>query len=77
FAFRTTTSRFPESYERDSLIRLHKEYLEEFQSKPENAEKLLSAGESPRDTDLPVADLAAWTMVCHLLLNLSETVTQN
>ncbi|MGB1814371.1 MAG: DUF1553 domain-containing protein, partial [Rubripirellula sp.] len=77
FAFRTTTSRFPESYERDSLILLHKEYLEEFQSKPENAEKLLSAGESPRDTDLPVADLAAWTMVCHLLLNLSETVTQN
>jgi hypothetical protein len=56
---------------------LHKEYLQEFQSKPENATKLLSAGESPRDTKLPAADLAAWTMICHLLLNLSETVTQN
>ena len=77
FAFRTTTSRFPEPYEQDSLMLLHKEYLQEFQSKPENATKLLSAGESPRDTKLPAADLAAWTMICHLLLNLSETVTQN
>ena len=77
FAFRTTTSRFPEPYERDSLMLLHKEYRQEFQSKPEDAEKLLSAGESARDTNLPSADLAAWTMICHLLLNLSETVTQN
>ncbi|MAI74483.1 MAG: hypothetical protein CMM01_26800 [Rhodopirellula sp.] len=77
FAFRTTTSRFPESYERDSLMQLYKEYFQEFQSTPENAEKLLSTGESARDSKLPAADLAAWTMICHLLLNLSETVTQN
>ena len=77
FAFRTTTSRFPESYERDSLMQLYKEYFQEFQSTPENAEKLLSTGESTRDSKLPAADLAAWTMICHLLLNLSETVTQN
>ncbi len=77
FAFRTTTSRFPKAYEQDSLMQLHKEYLKEFQGKPEDAEKLLSAGESPRDTKLASEDLAAWTMICHLLLNLSETVTQN
>ena len=77
FAFRTITARFPEEYEQNSLIQLHKGYLDEFQKTPENAEKLLSAGESSRDTNLPPADLAAWTMVCHLLLNLSETVTQN
>ena len=77
FAFRTTTSRFPNQYEKDSLMPLQREYLKEFQSMPENAEKLLSAGESPRDTNLQPAELAAWTMICHLLLNLSETVTQN
>ena len=77
FAFRTITARFPKEYEQNSLIQLHKGYLDEFQKTPENAEKLLSAGESSRDTNLPPADLAAWTMVCHLLLNLSETVTQN
>jgi hypothetical protein len=58
-------------------MQLQQEYLKEFQGKPEDAEKLLSAGESPRDTKLAAEDLAAWTMVCHLLLNLSETVTQN
>ena len=77
FAFRTTTSRTPKPYEQDSLLQLHKEYLKEFQAKPEDAEKLISAGEAPRDPKLPAADLAAWTMICHLLLNLSETVTQN
>lgn len=77
FAFRTTTSRFPNPYERDSLLLLQREYLKEFQDQPENAKKLISTGESPRDPKLPAADLAAWTMVCHLLLNLSETVTQN
>jgi len=77
FAFRTTTSRFPKQYEKDSLMQLQKEYLEEFQKESGNAEKLLSAGESPRDTKLQPAELAAWTMICHLLLNLSETVTQN
>ena len=77
FAFRTTTSRTPKRYEQDSLLQLHKEYLKEFQAQPEDAEKLISAGEAPRDPKLPAADLAAWTMICHLLLNLSETVTQN
>ena len=77
FAFRTTTSRFPNPYERDSLLLLQREYLKEFQDQPENAKKLISTGESPRYPKLPAADLAAWTMMCHLLLNLSETVTQN
>ena len=48
----------------------------EFAAHPESAAKLLTAGESPRDEALDVNELGAWTMVAHLLLNLSETVTK-
>src|SRR5262249_46902040 len=41
------------------------------------ARDYLSAGESPRDSRLPVAEHAAWAQVAALLLNLSETVTRN
>jgi hypothetical protein len=41
------------------------------------ARALLSAGESPRNESLPVAEQAAWTQVAALLLNLSETVARN
>ena len=40
------------------------------------AEKLLAVGLSPRDKDLPVENLAAYTMVCNLILNLDETMTK-
>ena len=37
---------------------------------------LLAAGESSRDESLDESELGAWTMIAHLLLNLSETVTK-
>lgn len=48
-----------------------------FGASPAEAKKLLAVGESPFDTKLPTARLAAWTMVCNLLLNLDEALTQH
>ena len=42
----------------------------------ESAEKLLAVGESTRRQSLNSAELAAWTMVANLILNLDETVTK-
>ncbi|MBI4892233.1 MAG: DUF1553 domain-containing protein [Acidobacteria bacterium] len=47
-----------------------------YQQHPEDAVQYLSAGESPRDTSVPTADLAAWTAVSSLLLNLDEAITK-
>ena len=77
FAFRIATSRTPGPFEIDSLLRLQQEYQTEFAANPEAAVKLISAGEAAREDKLQPAELAAWTMISHLLLNLSETVTQN
>jgi hypothetical protein len=76
YAFRSVVARRPNATEMQSLTTLFTEYLSDFKSNPEFAPKLLAAGESPRDEKLDANELAAWTMVTHLLLNLSESVTK-
>ncbi|MFT5324398.1 MAG: mono/diheme cytochrome c family protein [Planctomycetaceae bacterium] len=76
FAFRSVVARQPNATELQSLTTLLTEYLSEFRKSPDAATKLLSAGESPRNEQLDANELAAWTMVTHLLLNLSESVTK-
>ena len=43
---------------------------------PQAAKKLLAVGEAPRDEALDPAELAAWTMVASVILNLDETMTK-
>ena len=40
-------------------------------------QKLVSVGEYPAPKDLDVAELAAWTSVARVMLNLHETITRN
>lgn len=76
FAFRSLLGRHPNEAERTMLNSLLDESLIEFQNDPDSAVKLLSMGESAYNDKLPRNELAAWTMVTHLMLNLSETVTR-
>ena len=48
--------------------------LETFKAKPDAARKYVSSGEYPRDERLDVSELAAYTTVTSLILNLNETV---
>ena len=48
-----------------------------FEAEKAAAEKLLSVGESPRDTKLDTAELAAWTTVASVILNLDEVLNKN
>ena len=41
------------------------------------AESLLSIGELAADTELNPSELAAWTLIANMLLNLDEVVTKN
>ena len=76
FAFRSVLARQPSPSELGLLERAFGDYHAEFKETPESSTKLLAAGESSRDEALDVSELAAWTMITHLLLNLSETVTK-
>jgi hypothetical protein len=76
FAFRLATSRRPRSDELQVLLESFESHLEGFQRDPASAERLLSHGESPRDESLDAVELAAYTTVANLLLNLDEVVTR-
>ncbi|MCH1438088.1 MAG: hypothetical protein L7W43_00420, partial [Rubripirellula sp.] len=49
---------------------------EQYKSAPESAEQLLTVGESEVDSSLPPTELAAWTSVARVMMNLSEFVTK-
>ena len=50
--------------------------LEHYRQHPDEAQKLLKVGESPADPAVNKADLAAWTTVASMILNLDETITK-
>ena len=76
FAFRLATDRVPSAHERDVLLRSFQEQLADFRRQQTDAAKLLSVGESKYDSRLDKNELAAWTTVASMILNLDETITK-
>ena len=74
YAFRVATARFPKPAESAILLDAFRQNLGQFKSKPDAALKYVSYGEYPRDSSLDVGELAAYTSVTSLILNLNETV---
>jgi hypothetical protein len=74
YAFRAATARLPKAAESAVLEDAFLENLELFKSKPDAALKYVSHGEYPRDNGLDVSELAAYTSVTSLILNLNEVV---
>ena len=71
------TGRAPGDQEARIVLGTLAKQLAKFKSDTGGAEKLLKVGESVRDQSLDPAEHAAWTMVCNMLLNLDEAVTQH
>jgi len=75
-AFRLTLGRAPRPAELDILQAGLASYLEHYRQHPDAAAQLVRIGESPVNPALNPGELAAWTAVASLLLNLDETVTK-
>jgi hypothetical protein len=58
------------------LRSLLSERLASFQRDRPSAVNLVDVGESPRDKRLDASELAAWTTVASVILNLDETITK-
>ena len=52
-------------------------YRDGFQSDPASAARYLAQGEAPRDVRLNVQELAAYTAVASVILNLDATLTKD
>ena len=76
WAYRWAVSRSPEPRVRDELIAVYKSHLQHYQANSEAAHELISSGYAPVETELDVAELAAWTGVARVILNLHETITR-
>lgn len=76
FAFRLVTARRPTATETQVLTELFDAQHAAFRDDVRAARKLLEVGESPRNRELDIPELAAWSMVASAILNLDETVTK-
>jgi hypothetical protein len=74
-AFLLATARPPGDAEQEILARSLHRLLEQFRADPDAARKLVGVGEAPRDPQLDVTELAAYTGLASLILNLDEVIT--
>ncbi len=75
-AFRRLTSREPKPVELEILSRRLDKLRQLYAADEAAAKKLVATGESPADPKLAAAELAAWTSLATLLLNLDETISK-
>jgi len=76
FAFRLCTARAPTADEERELVAAYEAQKAHYAGNAEQAQSLLKVGESPADAALDASELAAWTIVASVVLNLDETVTK-
>lgn len=76
YGFRLATSRKASDKEVAVLGRLYEAHLADFTKNKDAAAKLLAVGESKTTLPMEPHELAAYTMVANLILNLDETVTK-
>ncbi len=74
-AFQLAVARVPEPREAEALRALLDRQREYYRANAGEAEKLLQVGLAPAPTGDP-AELAAWTNVCRVILNLQEVFTR-
>ncbi|HXT61162.1 MAG TPA: DUF1553 domain-containing protein, partial [Pirellulales bacterium] len=75
-AFRLAVARPPRPEELEILVKGFASHLARYRAEPQAAAELLNTGEAPHDTRLDAAELAAYTAVAGVILNLDETVTK-
>jgi hypothetical protein len=75
-AFRRVTGRVPDAREAKVLGELAAKQIARYARDPKAAKALVTIGESPVDSAIPVAELAAWTNVATVLLNMDEAITK-
>jgi hypothetical protein len=76
WAYQQAVSRPASDAEVDVLVKLLTKHRKEFAADAAAAQKSLSVGERPMPTDVNAIDLAAWTSVARVIMNLHETITR-
>ena len=75
-AFQQTLSRAPKPAERQSLTAFLAAQRDYFTQHADDAKKTLTSGVAPAPASADAAEIAAWTQLCRVVLNLHETITR-
>ena len=75
-AFRLAAARKPSPEELRILRAGFETHLSNYREDPKAAKELVAVGESKRDASLNVSELAAYTSITNLILNLDEVITK-
>jgi mono/diheme cytochrome c family protein len=76
YLFRLATARNPDRKEQAELLANYRDNLTVYGGDTQAAKELISVGESTPDARLNPSELAAWTMVANLILNLDEVINK-
>jgi hypothetical protein len=74
--FERATSRPPKADESKVLLDVLAKHRKEYAADADAAKKLLAVGAARAPNDVPPAELAAWSSVARVVLNLHETITR-
>ena len=74
--FRLCVARPPSAKELNVLLGLYRDNLEKYRKDAAAARNMAAGGLGAPPKDLNAAELAAWTVVANVLLNLDETITR-
>jgi hypothetical protein len=77
FLFHLATARTPTAFELNVLKNAFAKFHAEYSGDPKEAAKLIQVGESPPDAALNPVEVASWTMMANLVLNLDEVINKN
>ena len=76
FAFSESLNRKPNEREQAILMRILEGHTKEFNNDPDSAKKSIQTGIRKAPEDLDTIELASWTSVARIILNLHETITR-
>jgi hypothetical protein len=75
-AYHRALARPPKPLEKNSLLEFLAQQRDYYEKNPEDSSKLMRIGNAPEPNVAKTLDLAAWTQVCRVILNLHETITR-
>lgn len=76
YGFRLCVGRAPTAVEVDHLVKLFEENREKYRQDPSAAKALATGTLAPPPADADLSELAAWTVIANILLNLDEALTK-
>lgn len=76
WAYHQALSRQPSDKELEIVTVLFEKHKTEFSSNPDSAKTLVAVGEAPETQGIEPTELASWTSIARVILNLHETITR-